>query len=112
MKPKAKKQPKKCLPNCRLFRCQQRDLKIIKKGENKSFYCTFAEDDCIGAICKHARCKERWINPSRRCGKPEQVRRPKPTASRRERIPEASRDWVYSRLSSKAMKHIKDKDLY
>ncbi|MFX0211436.1 MAG: hypothetical protein ACFFDT_35990 [Candidatus Hodarchaeota archaeon] len=111
MKRRAKIEPK-CLPNCRLFRCQQRSLKFNKQTQKKTFYCLDLKDECIGAMCKFAVCKEKWINPSRRCGKPQTVKSLKPKTYVRTQRPESSRDWVQSRLSSKAMKHIKGEDYY
>ncbi|MHA1226544.1 MAG: hypothetical protein ACTSPV_07375 [Candidatus Hodarchaeales archaeon] len=49
-----------CEISCKYFRCNERYLKIVRKGNQKIFLCRMVEgDECIGYKCKFAFCSYR-----------------------------------------------------
>ena len=62
---------RECTLTCRSFFCSKQMLKIVKKGNAKTFLCKMDDDtECFGYMCNYAECKERKMNDSGLCLRP------------------------------------------
>ncbi len=50
-----------------LFRCTKKALKVTKRGPSIAFWCTYLNDECIGAKCQYASCDARAMSPQGLC---------------------------------------------
>lgn len=50
-----------------LFRCGKKALKPTIRGNKIVFWCTWLNDECIGARCQYAYCEARAMTPEGYC---------------------------------------------
>lgn len=50
-----------------LFRCGKKALKPTIRGNKIVFWCTWLNDECIGAKCQYAYCEARAMTPEGYC---------------------------------------------
>ncbi|AFH42764.1 hypothetical protein [Fervidicoccus fontis] len=60
----------KCNNLCPLFWCTKRAYQIRRdpKTGRKYVFCTWTNDECIGAACQYASCKANYLLPNGECG--------------------------------------------
>ena len=50
-----------------MFRCGKKALKPMIRGNKIVFWCTWLNDECIGAKCQYAYCEARALTPDGFC---------------------------------------------
>ncbi|MHA2353606.1 MAG: hypothetical protein ACXADC_00365 [Candidatus Thorarchaeota archaeon] len=58
-----------CTAQCKKFRCDRKpsELKISGKGESKTVWCTWVNDECDGPWCMYGICMDRRMTSDGRC---------------------------------------------
>ncbi len=58
-----------CTELCKKFKCDRKpsELKIRRKGENKTVWCTWVDDECDGSWCKYGICIDRRMTSDGKC---------------------------------------------
>ena len=58
-----------CTAKCKKFRCDRKpsELQIRGKGEKKTIWCTWVDDECDGPWCKFGKCLDRRMTDDGRC---------------------------------------------
>lgn len=70
---------RECTLTCRSFFCSKKMLRIVKKNEQKTFFCAMDDDsECLGYMCNYAECRERKMGDSGLCLKPMKTQPQKP----------------------------------
>lgn len=58
-----------CKAQCNKFRCdrQPSELKIKRKGETKTVWCTYVDDECDGPWCMYGICVDHRMTSDGKC---------------------------------------------
>jgi len=92
-----------CSALCRNFRCEKKPfaLKIVQKGNRKTVWCTWIDEDCDGAWCQFSKCLERRMTEDGKCKPPAQKPKPVVDVGPEDEYPDAIPKDIAKKLRNK-----------
>lgn len=104
----------KCNQLCMLFWCGKRAYQIRRDPSGRKFvFCTWIGDECIGASCQYASCKNHYLLPDGSCAWVKQKKVEETEAEKEDEfiVRDLLDDKAKSLISKKLGKKIKDEFL-
>lgn len=92
-----------CTAICKSFRCERRPsaLKSMQKGNKRTIWCTWIDEECDGAWCQFSKCMERRMTEDGKCKPPAQKVHPTINLNRDDEYPDAIPKDIAKKLRTK-----------